>query len=42
VTDPVPGHLGPGEPAVVLIISDGWETGDATELGQQMALAQPV
>ena len=23
--------------AVVLIISDGWETGDATELGQQMA-----
>jgi uncharacterized protein with von Willebrand factor type A (vWA) domain len=23
--------------AVVLIISDGWETGDATELGEQMA-----
>ena len=22
--------------AVVLIISDGWETGDATELGEQM------
>jgi len=36
------GRRGPARGAVVLIISDGWDTGDPAELGRQMALLSRV